>query len=945
MATTVGPAVPLGYDSGSWDTSLPFEELALLEELGLGAMTAGDDAFYASFDGQAMPNPHYVDIRSSINESTMTEHSSFDLGDDFGASDVPHPIAEDAIGSHLPYRQLAARFANRVEEVAGGSSSQSPGTDPMILTPASTLLDFTASTSDSNYPDSQETDEDNTSQISTSHTDGEYVVVPRHNFGPTAVYTSGRQTFMSNHPPPPSSSGASGASDAQHASRASSVAPSAVNYSGTASQWGAFTTADAFMNQRHNQQDGGISYDLLSVSATYHFQEPSYVSTRQGYTGEAFLTNATSALANDGLDAGFNANLPYCSVDENQMTAQDAYRFGSFVQPHPQWYQQQQSHLNASVQQQQQPQHMQAQQPAMHTDSGNNVRTNIESPPSSLGLPQQASFHASPAIAEQQALMLGSSVEPGPTAARRRVPTLPSTRASREPQPYQAMPPNSATQQARQPSITSAKKQPSPVASSSKRPLAKANPAPALADDTARQSQGGKARKGGRPKNSHLPEQVRQQSHRMRKEGSCWCCALQRDKCDEGAPCSRCVTKMQKRQMIYIDSCDRSKLPAFVHDFLPPQASMTLMHQKQTIEDTVKDQVLDWDQQHPIDIYLTSGYGPPLRWKLYEFKPRTNDLLGQFQYLQDPRTGVSQRYHKYSPPFGLIKLDASDDSQFEKYLDDLLSEEYLWEFGWTCFEEESQIDPDMFQATLLNLMCKLYQETQDYDLKHLLKDIIRMMMITYIMGHTLTILEETLPSVLGSVRHSPAGPRQQHTSPRLANRQLKFYFAVFRTNIYEKILKWQQGTLRDSAPREQSWLASFCAMLGFAMMLEEVQRTLLIQADAKAAKGEMTFTQANNEAENACERIDDRFKLLVGLFQCKYRDKKWGQNGSFGPATPQFSDLASRDFLGDARQLLESKKDHLVQRDHVPFALQNQCLYTSRLVARFLLPFLGLPRT
>lgn len=110
--------------------------------------------------------------------------------------------------------------------------------------------------------------------------------------------------------------------------------------------------------------------------------------------------------------------------------------------------------------------------------------------------------------------------------------------------------------------------------------------------------------------------------------------------------------------MIYIDYCDRSKLPAFVHDFLPreyplsirlvhlssadcvAQASMTLMHQKQTIEDTVKDQVLDWDQQHPIDIYLTSGYGPPLRWKLYEFKPRTNDLLGQFQYLQDPSTST-----------------------------------------------------------------------------------------------------------------------------------------------------------------------------------------------------------------------------------------------------------------------------------------------------------------
>lgn len=526
MATTVGPAIPLGYDTGLWDVSLPFEELPSLEELGLEAMTAEDDDFYAAFGGQAMPDSNYVDINSSINESTMTEHSNFGLGDGFGASDVPHPIAGDAMGSHLLYSQSAARFANRVEEVAGGSSSQSPGTDPMILTPASTLLDFTASTSDSNYADSQETDEDNTSPTSTSHTDGEYVVVPRHNVGRTAIYTPGRQRFMSNHPPPPSSSGASGASDAQHASRASSVAPSAVNYSDTASQWGSITTPDVFMDHCHNPPDGGVHYDLLGVSTTYHFQEPSYISTNQGYTGEGFLTNATSTLANDG----FNANLPYRSVDENQTTAQDAYRFDSFVHPHPQWYQQQQSHLNASAQQQQQAQHMQAQQPAMHNDSGNIVRTNIESPPSSLALPQQASFHIIPTIAEQQALITRSSVQPRPTAARRRVPTLPSTRVSRESQHYQAMPPYPATQQARPPRIISAKKQPSPVASLSNRPLAKANSTPVLADDTARQSQGGKARKGGRPKNSHLPEQVRQQSHRMRKEGSCWCCALQRDR-------------------------------------------------------------------------------------------------------------------------------------------------------------------------------------------------------------------------------------------------------------------------------------------------------------------------------------------------------------------------------------------------------------------------------
>lgn len=140
---------------------------------------------------------------------------------------------------------------------------------------------------------------------------------------------------------------------------------------------------------------------------------------------------------------------------------------------------------------------------------------------------------------------------------------------------------------------------------------------------------------------------------------------------------------------------------------------MTWMHQKQTIEDCVKDQVLEWDLQNSRDVYLTCGYGPALPWKLYEFKPRTNELTGQFQYLQDPTTGTTVRQQKYAPPFGLTKLDTSDDRHFDTYLELLLRREYLWDFGWTCFEEETQIDD--FQARLLELVCKLYTNAQDYD--------------------------------------------------------------------------------------------------------------------------------------------------------------------------------------------------------------------------------------
>jgi hypothetical protein len=354
---------------------------------------------------------------------------------------------------------------------------------------------------------------------------------------------------------------------------------------------------------------------------------------------------------------------------------------------------------------------------------------------------------------------------------------------------------------------------------------------------------------------------------------------------------------------------------------------MTYMHQKQTIEDTVGKEVLEWDKTNCIDVYLTSGYGPALRWKLFEFRPRSQDILVQFQYLQDITTGQILRHTKYSPPFALLKLDSSDEHQFETYLDRLMSPTWLWDFGWTFYEEETQVDD--FQARLVEMMCNHYQQTQDQDvsalslamriayriltairqLRELLHKIIRMMMITYIMGHTLTISEDTKFGVLDSIRLSQK-PQSipPHTSPRLATRQLKFFFCVMRNQVYENILNWMQQTLHSSGKKEITWLPAFCVMLGFAMVLEEVQRTIHIQADAKAQKGEMPATEADMEAINACQRIDERFQLLVGLYQCKYRDRRWGENGTFGPSTPEFRTQSEVNFLQPLYMLLQEKR-------------------------------------
>jgi len=137
------------------------------------------------------------------------------------------------------------------------------------------------------------------------------------------------------------------------------------------------------------------------------------------------------------------------------------------------------------------------------------------------------------------------------------------------------------------------------------------------------------------------------------------------------------------------------------------------MHQKQSIEDCVQKEVRAWDHAHPVEVHLTSGYGHPLRWVLHEFNPATEELLLQYQYLQDVETGQSVRFEKWSPPLGIIRLDPSDVWRFENHLDELMTVEHLRDLPWTCFEEESQFDD--FQATMLDMICKLYLATLDRD--------------------------------------------------------------------------------------------------------------------------------------------------------------------------------------------------------------------------------------
>jgi hypothetical protein len=107
-----------------------------------------------------------------------------------------------------------------------------------------------------------------------------------------------------------------------------------------------------------------------------------------------------------------------------------------------------------------------------------------------------------------------------------------------------------------------------------------------------------------------------------------------------------------------------------------------------------------------------------------------------------------------------------------------------------------------------------------------------------------------------------------------------------------------------SGSKDSTWLPTFCVMLVFAMVLEEVQCTIQIQADTEVQKLKVSSDEAQLEARNACGRIDSQFSLLTNLCHRKYRDKTWKSEGSFGPQTPLLQDPAAHKFCINLRHLL-----------------------------------------
>jgi hypothetical protein len=162
------------------------------------------------------------------------------------------------------------------------------------------------------------------------------------------------------------------------------------------------------------------------------------------------------------------------------------------------------------------------------------------------------------------------------------------------------------------------------------------------------------------------------------------------------------------------------------------------------------------------------------------------------------------------------------------------------------------------------------------------------------MSHTLTIAEEDKHRTLSKMHsYQPTAYVDNFTSPRMTNRQLKYFFSRLQRSIMTTILNKLQQVYKSSKGCDK-WLAAFIVVLGMSMAHEDQQKTIHQVMATKATTERTDMRDAQAHAEIACREIDARMGFIAHIFRLKYNrkcnplrdsDHDWEHESGFGDAS------------------------------------------------------------
>ncbi|KAI9818056.1 MAG: hypothetical protein M1827_000680 [Pycnora praestabilis] len=434
-------------------------------------------------------------------------------------------------------------------------------------------------------------------------------------------------------------------------------------------------------------------------------------------------------------------------------------------------------------------------------------------------------------------------------------------------------------------------------------------------------------RRGGRTR--ALEPEARTKVHKVRKKSACWRCFLQRNPCSLDNICGACNgtdLRTFPRRLL----CDRSHFPDKLPFILPE--IITSVHDQQQLMDFVNLNVEQWTS-NCFEFHLTFGYGPPMLVQGIEFLPRGPATLSQIQFIKDENSEISYPVEKASPPLGLDVVSTFHmGKELNKHLDVLVNNHLE---GWPAHCSGGEVNT--LQRDVLQQVCAYYKEGAG--MPGVLKQALKLHMLGYIMGRSLTLIEEEKEIIQLRLRYQGLGPYERFTCPRLANKQIKSVLCAMHQYSMSQLLENLEKLIRS---RETStWGSAFCVLILLAMMFEELQISIGYRIEAARIRNE--DCRADGDAMAYCAAMDKNvFDWAVDIFHARYKTESKGRNPmEHGSKAYKVVDAETKRLIDGLRRLILQHGVFIRERQELRSNDPHQflALNVSRLLSKLFLSF------
>jgi hypothetical protein len=313
-----------------------------------------------------------------------------------------------------------------------------------------------------------------------------------------------------------------------------------------------------------------------------------------------------------------------------------------------------------------------------------------------------------------------------------------------------------------------------------------------------------------------------------------------------------------------LSACSRTKMPDLREEFIPD--IITRFHKDSAMQHFFEQNIHTFVSGSTYTLEIVAIWSlPRMSCQLYEFQPLGNPLGSHM--------ALKQGKFEFSKP-ACIPLALSQSCSrnakadlvpYERYVQELI-EGHLTEFADICYAEME----DGFMDELLHLLIKYRGRNTQED--EVLNQCFRLLIAIHIYTHALSIPNDQfhhLQSRLHPEYLNGLSPDAPYWYPRVANRQLKFFFLQIAISSMDSLLGRIQRILSASSGKTR-WISAFVGMISLGMALEELQSTIMFICTTEEERGTMTGEEATDLWRRTCSGIDEQYLFMIQLFQGKF---------------------------------------------------------------------------